>query len=122
MELSTLKLTTALILLPLVLGSFVYIDTWVMSSPNWYESFKARLFHPAFIVYFGFVAPAVIYWTQKIIYDNSKGSVWAVNILVAVLLQVAGLVATYLASKTFPAQKEVIALIIIASAMVWSRT
>jgi hypothetical protein len=122
MDIATAKLIAALLVLPLVLGTFVYIDVWVMSSTDWDQAFKDRLLDVRLMFYYALIAPAGIYWAQKIILDNSKGRVWAVNIVVAVLMQIGGICATYLASKTFPSSKEIIALFIIALAMLWSRT
>ncbi len=120
-ELETLKLIAALIILPTILGSFVLIDTRVMLSDPWYEGFKERLLSPYYLVYFGFIAPAGIYWSQRILLDNSK-SVWAVNIAAAFLLQFAGMLATYLASKMMPSSKEIIALLWIFGIVLWSRS
>jgi hypothetical protein len=120
MDIATAKLIAALVVLPLILGSFVWIDTTVMLANPWYQGFKDRLFNPYYLAYFGLIAPAGIYWSQKVILDSSK-SVWAVNIAAAFLLQFAGMAATYLASRSLPNSKEFIALVVIAGVTFWSR-
>jgi len=121
MDTSTLKLVFALLLLPIILGSFVYIDCKVMINVDWWRGYYERLFNPWYMIYYALIAPAGIYWSQKIIFDNSKGSVWAVSIAAAALLQGSGLVATYLASGHLPTIRESSALVIIAVVVFWSR-
>lgn len=114
-------LYVALIMLPCVLGSFVYIDTVVMAADPWYPFFIKRLANPFLLIYFGIVAPAAIYWSQKQIFSVSS-SVWAVNIAASFLLYGAGMVATYLAVRNLPSAKEMIALMLIFLITMWSRS
>lgn len=111
----------ALVLLPCVLGSFVYIDTVVMAADPWLPFFIKRLTNPLLLIYFGLVAPAAIYWSQKQIFTVSN-SVWAVNIAASFLLYGAGMVATYLAVRNLPSTKEAIALVLIFLITMWSRS
>lgn len=111
----------ALILLPVVLGSFVYIDSIVMAAEPWMPFFIKRLTNPWLLLYFGLVAPAAIYWSQKQIFTVSSG-VWAVNIAASFLLYGAGMVATWLAVRNFPSTKEMIALVLIFLITMWSRS
>lgn len=114
-------LYVALVLLPLVLGSFVYIDTVVMAADPWLPFFLKRLTNPWLLIYFGFAAPAAIYWSQKQIFSVST-SVWAVNIAASFLLYGAGMVATWLAVRSFPSTKELVALLLIFLITMWSRS
>lgn len=120
--LNALKVLGAALSLSAVLGVFVYIDGKVMSATNWNKAFMDRLFDWKLAIFYALIAPAIIYASQKVLIDNSKGSVWAVNICAALLLQIGGILATWLATNTFPNNKEAIALFIIFIVMIWSRS
>jgi hypothetical protein len=92
-----------------------------MKAEPWQPYFLNRLLNPWLLIYFGLVAPAIIYWSQRQLFVLSS-SVWAVNIIASFLLYGAGMISTWIAARNLPSEKEVIALVSIFLITLWSRT